>query len=56
MRLICLGYFREQRPATNNLTLGFGAHKVSPRVPSPLDRHEVRMPVEEIIVHPSFIR
>jgi hypothetical protein len=45
---------REESPPTNNLTLGFGAHKVSLENPSPMDKNEVRLEIEEIIVHPSF--
>ena len=37
----------------HHLRLAFGAHHLG-EGPYPLDRHEVRMDVAEIIVHPEF--
>jgi len=48
-------FLREQSPPTNNLTLGFGAHRVILGDSSPVDMNEVRLAVDEIIVHPSYI-
>ena len=39
-----------------DIRLGFGAHILAGGYPSPLDKHEVRMDVEEIIIHPGYSR
>jgi len=37
-----------------DLRLGFGSNSVTASSEPPMDTHEVRLPVEEIIVHPEF--
>ena len=41
------------RKGPEDLMLGFGDHQLSYR-DSPMDTHEVRLDVEEIIVHPGY--
>ena len=41
------------RRGPEDIMLGFGDHQLSYR-DSPLDTHEVRLDVEEIIVHPGY--
>jgi len=38
----------------SEIKLSFGAHNMGFGVTSPLDTHEVRLEVEDIIIHPSF--
>merc|ERR1719500_239295 len=38
----------------SDIKLAFGAHNMDYRAASPLDTHEVRLEVEEIIIHPSY--
>ena len=42
-----------RRKGPEDLMLGFGDHQLSYR-DSPLDTHEVRLDVAEIIVHPGY--
>ena len=38
---VLINIFSEERPPTKNITLAFGAHKVSFVTPSPMDKNEV---------------
>ena len=38
----------------SDIKLSFGAHTMGHGVTTSLDKHEVRLEVEEIISHPSF--
>ena len=40
----------------NDIRVGFGARVLAGGYPSPLDENEVRMDVEEIIIHPEYSR
>ena len=52
-------FFLSQQIIRNNsdpseILLAFGAHTLGVNVTAPLDVYEVRLPVEEVIIHPSY--
>jgi len=50
------GFLIFSKVKARDIRVGFGARILAGGAPSPLDEHEVRMDVEEIIIHPEYSR
>lgn len=51
---IMIFFVREAKADPSEIRLAFGAHRMVFNETLPPDKHEVRLDVEEIIVHPSY--